>query len=175
VPGNHDYLTNQDRSAYDTLFPNRSNYLFEHRGWQFVGLDTTQGTAWEKTKIQPATLRWADDNLRKLDHERPTVLFTHFPLGHEVRYRPENADALLDRFRKFNLQAVFNGHFHGFTEKEFEHAKVTTNRCCALKRGNHDKTTEKGYFVCTARNGAVERRFVEVLMGSRRQPGRRAA
>jgi 3',5'-cyclic AMP phosphodiesterase CpdA len=175
VPGNHDFISNSDRGAYDDLFKGRSNYWFEHRGWQFVALDSTQGTAYERTKIQPATLRWADDNVTKLDRSKPTVLFTHFPLGNGVRYRPQNADALLDKFRPLNLRSVFNGHFHGFTMRDFAHAPITTNRCCALKRGNHDKTTAKGYFLCTAKDGVITREFIEVLFRPRPQPGRRVA
>ncbi len=173
VPGNHDYLTMTYRTAYDDLFAGQSNYSFEHRGWQFVGLDSTQGSAYEKTKIQPATLRWVDEQAAKLDRKKPLVLFTHFPLGAKVRYQPLNADDLLDKFRPFNLRAVFNGHFHSFTERQFQGITVTTNKCCALKRGNHDKTKEKGYFLCTAENGVVSRRFIEVLPAMRNQPGRR--
>jgi hypothetical protein len=35
--GNHDYLSDEDRSGYEAVFPNRLNYWFEHHGWQFVG------------------------------------------------------------------------------------------------------------------------------------------
>ncbi len=173
VIGNHDYLSARDRTSYDDLFKGRSNYWFEHRGWQFVGLDSTQGNSYEKTKIQPATLRWVDETAPKLDRKKPLVLFTHFPLGAKVRYQPLNADELLDKFRPFNLRAVFNGHYHSFTERTFQSIAVTTNRCCALKRFNHDKTTEKGYFVCTAQGGMITREFVEVLPSLRTQPGRR--
>jgi 3',5'-cyclic AMP phosphodiesterase CpdA len=173
VPGNHDYLTNTDRTAYDSLFPDRLNYSFEHGGWQFIALDSTQGSAYEKTKIQPATLRWVDDLVPRLDRNRPTVILTHFPLGTGVRYRPANADALLEKFRDVNLRAVFNGHFHGFTEHQYHNAPVTTNRCCALKRDNHDKTKEKGYFVCTANNGVIEREFVEVMFRPFKYAGKR--
>ena len=40
-------------------------------------------------------------------------------------------------------------------------ATVTTNRCCALKRNNHDGTKQKGYFVCEVMEGVLVRRFVE--------------
>src|SRR5439155_22742195 len=50
-----------DRRAYESFFPRRLNYYFEHRGWQFVGLDTSMGTLADKTTIQPATFRWVDD------------------------------------------------------------------------------------------------------------------
>lgn len=153
-----------DRRFYEQLYPRRLNYWFEHSGWQFVGLDSTQGLAYEKTQIQPHTLSWVDSHLRRLDKKKPTVIFTHFPLGEKVKYRPANADALLERFREFNLQAVFCGHFHGFTERQVGATTFTTNKCCALKRGNHDNTKEKGFFVCTAADGRISRRFVECKM-----------
>jgi Calcineurin-like phosphoesterase len=162
VIGNHDYETAASRWAYERHFPRRLNYLFRHRGWQFVGLDTTEGQKYQRTRIQSETLRWLDDHLRFLDRRKPTVVFTHFPLGTGVTYRPVNADALLERFLPFNLQAVFNGHFHGFTQRMFGRAKATTNKCCSLKRANHDGTKEKGYFLCTARDGRVTREFVPV-------------
>lgn len=160
--GNHDWLTQTDRTAYEEIFPNRVNYAFEHRGWQFLGLDSSDGVRYEKTSVSEVTLRWIDARLPALDRTRPLVLFTHFPLGDGVKYRPTNADALLDRFRHHNLQAVFNGHFHGYTEHLVGAATVTTNRCCALKRFNHDGTKPKGFFVCTAKDGRIARRFVEV-------------
>ncbi len=160
--GNHDYITQTDRSSYEELFPARLNYRFEHRGWQFVAIDSTEGLRFEKTSIGDATLRWVDVELPKIERAQPLVLFTHFPLADGVKMQPLNANALLERFREHNLQAVFNGHFHGFTEHHFGSATLTTNRCCALKRDNFDGTKEKGFFVCTARAGRIERRFVEV-------------
>jgi 3',5'-cyclic AMP phosphodiesterase CpdA len=161
VIGNHDYVTQTDRRAYTQTFPLRLNYYFRHRGWQFIGLDTTDGLRYEKTEIQPATFRWLDEYLPRLSRRKPTVILTHFPLGAGVQYRPTNADALLDRFREFNLQAVFSGHYHSLTERKAGNIVLTTNRCCALKRANHDGTKEKGYFVCEARDGRIEHAFAE--------------
>jgi len=161
VVGNHDYPDEGGRQNYTRTFRLRLNYYFRHGGWQFVGLDTTEGQRYEKTVISAGTFRWLDDYLPRLDKRTPTVLLTHFPLGANVTYRPTNADALLDRFRDFNLQAVFSGHFHGFTERHDGSTVLTTNRCCALKRSNHDGTKEKGYFVCSASEEGVSREFVE--------------
>jgi hypothetical protein len=160
--GNHDYTAENDRSAFEAVFPGQLNYCFEHRGWQFVCVDSTEVSHWHDTTIADATLRWVDEQRPRLDRTRPLALCTHFPLGEGVQYRPRNADALLERFLDFNLQAVFNGHFHGYTERAFHGATVTTDKCCALKRANHDGTKGKGFFVCTARNGRITRRFVEV-------------
>ncbi len=162
VIGNHDYVTDTDRAPYEELFPGTLNYHFEHRDWQFVALDTTHGTKYDKTFVQPTTISWLDERLPKLKRELPTVLFTHFPLGTGVPMRPLNADEVLVRFQEFNLVAVLNGHHHGFTERAHGAAVITTNRCCSISRGNHDGTREKGYFVCTLTEGRLDRRFVEV-------------
>jgi hypothetical protein len=161
VVGNHDYQSATDRSAYEQIFPEQINYCFTHRGWQIIGLDSSEGTKAKETRISATTLNWLDQNLSKLDLHRPTILFTHFPLGDSVWARPLNADALLKRCYGLNLQAVFCGHFHGFTERPFRRSTITTDRCCARVRSNHDGTPEKGWFVCQAVNGEIKRRFVE--------------
>jgi predicted phosphodiesterase len=161
VPGNHDYLTPADRRAYTTTFPLRVNYSFRRHGWQFIGLDTTEGQKYFGTQIQPATFEMLRDIQSRLDRRRPTVVFTHFPLCASVRLKPVNAPDLLARFDGWNVRAFFSGHFHGFTECERAAAKMTTNVCCALKRNNHDGSKAKGYFVCEVVDGQIARRFVE--------------
>lgn len=164
VIGNHDYLATaeNDRTIYEKLFPGRLNYRFDHAGWQFVALDSSEGKKSRNTSVQPETLKWLDDTLPKLDKKRPAVVFTHFPFGPLTPMRPVNADAVLERFKQHNLQAVFNGHFHGFTERQVGDTTLTTNQCCSFSRQNHDGSKEKGYFVCNAKDGKIIRRFVEV-------------
>src|ERR1051325_9059203 len=59
VPGNHDYTAKeQSRKAYDGLFPGRLNYTFDHAGWQFVALDTTEGTKASNTTISADMFKW---------------------------------------------------------------------------------------------------------------------
>ena len=161
VVGNHDYRSMTDRSAYEKIFPDQINYSFTHRGWQIIGLDSSEGTRSKETRISATTLRWLDQNIPKLDAKRPTILFTHFPLGAVVFARPLNADDLLQRCYGLNLQAVFCGHFHGLTARPFCNAIITTDKCCSRVRFNHDGTPEKGWFVCQAVNGEIKRHFVE--------------
>lgn len=158
--GNHDHRSATDRTAYEELFPDRINYTFTHGGWQFVGIDSTQGTDWQDTEVQPATLRWLDATLPSLDRRRPTVLFTHFPLASTTQLAPRNADDVLRRFLEFNLRGVFSGHWHGFTRSRFQQADVVTNVCCAKSRGNHDSSKEKGYWLVRAEGGELRREFV---------------
>ncbi len=177
VIGNHDYLSQTDRADYEKVFPERLNYRLEHQGWIFVGLDSTEGVKYAKTRIQDATLRWLDDHLPKLDKKAPLALFTHFPLGERLASRPLNAEALLDRFREHNLRAVFNGHYHAFTERRSGDLTLVTNRCCSISVANHDSSKEKGYFLCHAKDGQVTREFVEVDtagLGGGAAPGKAA-
>ena len=163
VPGNHDYEPKkQSRAGYDAVFPGKLNYRFEQDGWQFIALDTTMGTKADKTTIAESTLAWLDAELPQLDPQKPTVVFTHFPLGEGVAMRPLNAEALLERLVKLNLAAVFSGHWHGASERKVAHATLTTSRCSARVRNNMDKYPHKGWFVCEAKaDGTVTRRFVD--------------
>jgi len=171
VIGNHDYLAGTDRKAYEEIHPGSINYTFEHKGWQFVALDSTDGTK-AAVSVQPPTFAWLDAALPKLDAKRPTVLYTHFPLGATVPSRAKNADDVLDRFKGLNLRGVFGGHHHGLTERTRGDVPITTNRCCSLRRQNHDKSTAKGYFLCTVKDAAVTHEFVEVPMpGAATRPG----
>lgn len=162
VPGNHDYLEPDDRKAYDDLFPKSLNYHFDHGGCQFVGIDSTEGKKFMRSAVQKDALKYLDDALPKLDKKKPTVLFTHFPLGPSILQRPSNAEEVLDRFRNYNLRAVFNGHYHALTERTVGEVVLTTNRCCAFSKNNHDGSKEKGYFLCRTKDGKVTHTFVEV-------------
>ncbi len=163
VCGNHDFQTQTDRQAYEELFADRINYHFEHKGWLFAGLDSSEGVKYQKTNVQPHTLKYLEETLPKLDTKKPLVVFTHFPMGEKVNMRPLNADEVLKRFRDHNLRAVYSGHFHGFTERKGGATVLTTGKCCAFARGNHDGTKDKGYFLCKATtDGKIERTFVEV-------------
>ena len=162
VIGNHDYVKDGDRRAFEQLFPDAFNYNFGHKGWQFIALDTTEGRKALGTSVHASTLAWLGDHVPKLDKKRPTVLFTHFPMGLLVPGRPTNANDVLEPLKDFNLQAVFNGHYHAYTERRVWQATLTTDKCCSFHHANHDGSKEKGYFLCRAKDGRIERTFVEV-------------
>lgn len=162
IIGNHDYTLADGREEYDDAFPNTLNYSFEYRGWQLVACDSTQGRKAKDTVIARSSIDFLHAQTAKLDKKRPTILFTHFPLGWLVPASPNNRTDALQAFDGVNLQWVFNGHFHGRTTRNHKHATITTNQCCSLWHPNHDGTKEKGYFLCEAKDGVVSRKFVEV-------------
>lgn len=163
VPGNHDCDQEENTRLYADVFPGKLNYRFDHGGWQFLGLDSTDGNKWGGSLIQPATLTWLDQNLPALDRYRPTVLFTHFPLVPEVNPRlvPLNAPELVTRFDGWNLRCAFSGHYHARTERPHAAATLLTNCCCSRARDNHDRSVPEGYLLCTAHpDGRLERELV---------------
>lgn len=162
VVGNHDYQTASDRCSYEQNFPRQINYHFEHAGWQFIGLDTSEGQKSKDVKAPATTFQWLDEQLPRLNKNKPAVIFTHFPLSFGVPFLLQNAKPLLERFLPFNLQAVYSGHFHGFTEKKSGQTVLTTNKCCSYSRANHDRSPEKGFFVCSIKEGTLQRRMVEL-------------
>jgi 3',5'-cyclic AMP phosphodiesterase CpdA len=161
VIGNHDYASQSDRKAYEETFPGCLNYYFTHQDWQVIALDSSHGQRVEAA-VQPESLNWLDATLPKLNQRKPTILMTHFPLGGWLPYRSTNADQVLERFKKFNLQAVFNGHFHSYSTRLAGSTILTTNRCCSYRKKNHDGTKEKAFFLCRASLGKIERQFTEV-------------
>jgi predicted MPP superfamily phosphohydrolase len=161
VIGNHDCTENGDRSAFEALYGKQTNRRFEHAGCQFLILDTIEGRRVYRTRISQDTLRWVDQTLPQLNRERPLIVLTHFPLGRNW-LRPLNAKALLGRLHTHNLQAVLSGHWHGLTERADGTASLSTGRCCSWWRTNQDGSDEKGYMICTVRDGHVTRRFQPV-------------
>ncbi|MFT3786949.1 MAG: metallophosphoesterase [Tepidisphaeraceae bacterium] len=159
VPGNHDFVSTTSCEHYDAVFPRSHNRVMQQEGYQILLLDTTQNTQWKGTKIAADTLAFVED--RSLEKGKPTILITHFPFNPKVESTPTNAEALLDRLKEHNLIGVFGGHYHGYTTCDRGAYSCVTNRCCSLKRNNHDGTKEKGYFVCTAAEGKVTAKFVE--------------
>ena len=162
VPGNHDYKTQTDRKDYDKVHPKGLNYSFIHKGWQFLGFDSTEGLRASNTTVHDPAMRFLTETLAKMSKMQPTIAFTHFPMGEKVTNSPRNAGEVLELFKEHNLQTVFGGHYHAYTERTFQKASVVTNRCCSFSQPNHDKSTEKGYFVCEAKDGAINRKFVEI-------------
>lgn len=164
VAGNHDCDVSKDTTLYAEVFPGRLNYTFVHRGWQFVAVDSTASTAYKDTRVTAESLAWLDAELAKLDRRAPTVLFTHFPLTTAAKYSVANAEDVLARFIDFNLRQVFTGHYHAKTRGKWRGVDLVTNVCCSRAAGNHDGSTEKGYWRCRARpSGEIEREFVEFI------------
>jgi len=148
VPGNHDYSTSSDKSNYEKTFPDRLNYTFSYKGWQFVGLDSTEGQKYQNTTISQETIQWLTKQINQLSSTAPTVVFTHFPLIPFVPFSPNNSETVLKLLKTLNVKAIFCGHYHGYVRVGLNSTEICINYCCSLKRNNHDGTSVKGYYLC---------------------------
>ena len=162
VPGNHDCDLKDDLSIYSEILPDFINYGFEYKGWQFIGLDTTYGKAWDGTQIKEETLRWLRNYKTQLSPSKPTVLFTHFPFDSAVPNALKDGNVILKELKGFDLQMVLSGHHHGMTVKTRKHTTFFTQPCASRVASNHDGSTEKGYclFSCS-KDGYWNKIFVE--------------
>ncbi len=163
--GNHDWADWGDRNAFLDAFPAKEalNYAFEHKGWQIVGFDSSNQNLKSRVKVTPEAFGWLDDHLPKLDRKRPLIVFTHFPMHPDLQWPSASAADVLNRLKEHNLQGVFGGHCHAYRTQLFQRAVCQTNVCCSHRVRNHDPSqSQKGYFLCQAKEGKVERKFVEV-------------
>jgi len=161
TPGNHDLDLSPVDGWFEAVFPGQRNYTFTRNGWQFVVIDTTEGTRYEDVTIAGTTLAWLEATRPRLDAHAPTVLATHFPLASEVKFCPRNAQAVLDRLTGLNVRTIFSGHYHGRTSHWRGAIEFVTNVCVSRVRKNHDDSPTKGYWVVDgAPSGQLIRTFV---------------
>jgi predicted MPP superfamily phosphohydrolase len=169
VPGNHDGPPGRllgtfagGLEVYQELFPGRRNYTFEHKGWQFVALDSTDGSEYIHVPLNPEAKRFAREAAARLDPGRPVVLFTHFPVAPEVPYTLSDGPELLAIFRGVNLRIVFSGHYHGRTRHMVDGVKAITNTCGSMRRELEADEKCRGYMMCDAgADGVISHEFVE--------------
>ncbi len=162
IPGNHD-AAREGVAEFEHLF-GPANWRQEHKGWVLLGLNSTQGIASDVT-IPADRLEWLKKEVSAIGPATPIVLFLHHPLNpHAKAYRVKNADEVLDLFQGHALRLAAAGHYHGNQEERRDGILFTTTACCAGTRGNHDKTTDKGYRVFHCKGDQIETEFVAVAL-----------
>jgi 3',5'-cyclic AMP phosphodiesterase CpdA len=161
VPGNHDVNKEGSVEEFERRF-GPANWKRNQNGWVFLGLNSCEGLASDVT-LSGGQLQWLREEVAGIAADTPVALFLHHPLNpHSKSYRVKNADEVLTVFAGKKLRLAAAGHFHGNQEERANGVLFTTTACASGSRGNHDKTTEKGYrlFHCTA--DSVETEFVTV-------------
>lgn len=117
VPGNHE--VRWDRTAkqeYASHFGSGS-YSFDAAGVHFIGFDPTQPLQ-EPGHYGRTGLKWLKDDLKRVDHATPTILFQHYPMG-ESHYYLDDQEAVLDLLADHNVRGIIAGHIHGEIFEKF--------------------------------------------------------
>lgn len=163
--GNHDrfWLTEKDNELYnDGLFEkyiNKSYYSFNHKGWHFIVLNSTQ-TCNGKYCVDEVQKQWLADDLEGTDSITPIIVSTHVPFlsvyypALKGRYTDadtfSNFKEIWDMFENKNLKLVLQGHMHLYEEIKVRGVQfITAGAVSASWWGGAYHGTEEGYLKIT--------------------------
>jgi len=133
VPGEHDLL-DDDGKRYLQRFGSGTRgsgwYSFDQGGTHFIGLVNVAhlepgglGTLGEEQ------LAWLKDDVRRLTHSTPIVVFAHIPLWSvypEWGWGTDDSERALTILKRFGSVAVLNGHIHQVMRKVEGHVSFHT-------------------------------------------------
>ena len=114
MPGEHDAAL--DNGAAFKEFFGDTHYAFDHKGVHFIALDNVSDPG---AKVGEAQLAWLKQDLAKLDHAQPIVVFTHRPLFDlypDWDWATRDGQAVIDTLMPYQRVAVFYGHIHQANE-----------------------------------------------------------
>lgn len=159
--GNHDRFWGVDKKDplhNEGLFEKyvgESYYSFNHKGWHFIVLNTTQ-TCGGNYCVGDEQKKWLTNDLQKVDAETPIIISVHVPFlsvyypALEGKYKATdtfiNFKEIWDMFEQHNLKLVLQGHQHLYEEiKTLDVQFITGGAVSASWWGGDYHGTEEGY------------------------------
>lgn len=156
--GNHDRFwgTKKNDPLYnDGLFEkyiNKSYYSFNHQGWHFIVLNTSNSVVGEKQK------QWLLKDLNQVDSKTPVIVTVHVPFlsvyypALKGKYTTtdtfSNFKEIWDMFDDKNLKLVLQGHMHLYEEIKVRDVQfITGGAISANWWGGSYYGTEEGYLL----------------------------
>ena len=159
--GNHDRYWGVDKE--DTLYDeglfekylNKSYYSFDHKGWHFIVLNTTQ-TCGRNYCVGEEQKNWLKEDLEKVAAETPIIVSVHVPFlsvyypALEGNYKGadtfSNFKEIWNMFSEHKLKLVLQGHQHLYEEiKIMDVQFITGGAVSASWWGGAYHGTEEGY------------------------------
>ncbi len=156
--GNHDRFFGCQKS--DPLYErglfekylNQSYYSFNHKGWHFIVLNTSNSIVGDEQK------QWLAADLKELDAKTPIIISTHVPFlsvyypALQGKYTPRdtfsNFKEIWDMFEGKNLKLVLQGHMHLYEEIKVKGVQfITGGAVSASWWGGSYHGTEEGYLM----------------------------
>lgn len=110
TPGNHDMWDKISEINYKNRVA-LPYYSFDYKNTHFIILDVSR---WEKyEEIPKEQINWLISDLEKNQDKDNIYVFLHKPFWFEAE-RDNKPDSLHMIFKKYGVDAVFNGHYHGY-------------------------------------------------------------
>ena len=121
TPGNHDITYDNALGTYERNAGQPYN-SFDYKGMHFVVLDASR---WESSDLLPAAqLDWLAADLAKAAKAKNTFVFFHKPFW-TASVAEGKHDTLHSLFKKYGVDAVFNGHNHEYFSATYDGIKYT--------------------------------------------------
>lgn len=121
--GNHDLYNNGWENYWRNLGP--SSYSFYGGNAKFVVIDTASG------EIGQAQMEWIHKELK--ENKQPLLfVVSHMPIygGSHDSYefpKTEEREELIGLFEKYEVDCVFEGHYHGYVELDINGVRYVTS------------------------------------------------
>jgi 3',5'-cyclic AMP phosphodiesterase CpdA len=133
VPGEHDVLEDDGKQyleRYGKAGKGAGWYSFDKKGVHFVGLvNVLNLKAGGLGTLGAEQLAWLKDDIRRLKHSTPIVVFAHIPLWSvypDWGWGTDDAAQALALLKPFGSVTVLNGHIHQTMQKVEGHVTFHT-------------------------------------------------
>jgi len=133
VPGEHDMLEDDGKQYFERYGKGAQGagwYSFDKRGVHFIGLvNVLNLKAGGLGTLGAAQLAWLKDDVRRLKHSTPIVVFAHIPLWSvypDWGWGTDDAAQALVLLKPFGSVTVLNGHIHQTMQKVEGHVTFHT-------------------------------------------------
>jgi 3',5'-cyclic AMP phosphodiesterase CpdA len=124
VPGEHDVLEDEGQQYLERYGKGTKGagwYSFDKKGVHFIGLvNVLNLKAGGLGTLGAEQLAWLKDDVRRLKHSTPIVVFAHIPLWSvypDWGWGTEDAAQALALLKPFGSVTVLNGHIHQTMQK----------------------------------------------------------
>lgn len=170
--GNHDRFwgcEKNDPLYNEGLFEkyiNKSYYSFNHKGWHFIVLNTSNSVVDDEQK------NWLSNDLKNTDNETPIIVTVHVPFLSVYYPALQGKYTSADTFRNFkeiwdmfegkNLKLVLQGHMHLYEEIKVRGVQfITAGAVSANWWGGPYHGTEEGYLLVEINGENVNWKYID--------------
>jgi predicted phosphodiesterase len=117
TPGNHDILDEESEKIYTEKTGFDPFYSFDFQNTHFIILDNSCVSSYENMKEEQ--ISWLEEDLIKNQDKTNIYVFMHKPFWANAIGEGKN-DPIHEIFKKYDVDAVFTGHWHQNAYEEIE-------------------------------------------------------
>jgi outer membrane protein assembly factor BamB/predicted phosphodiesterase len=116
IPGNHDSGWSESGGVTFGKVFGYDKFHFEYNGINFLGCASGPYVRMSDGHIPRDAVVWLDNELKKIDPQKPVIFLNHYPLDKDL----DNWYEAIDRLKQHNTLAALCGHGHNNHALNFE-------------------------------------------------------